>query len=325
MRPEIQHLQQILTSSLDGLPPARPVQAFETAFVDYPELLNIQLPERKCHLPWLLEGGLTMVYGPRGLGKTMFSLGLTAALTTGRNFLGWPVLEAVGVLYVDGEMALDELRSRITALLSETPKAPLSFLSGEIVYSRLERDLTLSEDHIRQSIVSILDTRKDLRVLVIDNISCLFPGIDEDKKRDWEPIQAWLISLRRRNLSVVLIHHAGKSGQQRGTSGREDALDTVIQLSRPTDYDAREGCHFELSFNKARSVKGEYVTALDVRLEEINGMPIFTHRPLERSNEARVQELLAEGVTNLREIAETLGISKTYAYKLKKRIEEGGE
>lgn len=29
----------------------------------------------------------------------------------------------------------------------------------------------------------------------------------------------------------------------------------------------------EISLNKARSVKGEHVTALDVRLEEINGMP----------------------------------------------------
>ena len=322
MRPELEALQQIATAPLNGEAP-READVFETAVVDYPELLSIKLPERKKYLPWLPEGGLAMIFGPRGLGKTMLGLGMTASLTTGRDFLSWPICEPVGVLYIDGEMALDGLRSRITSLLPEAPKAPLCFLSGEICYSRLERDLTLSEDSIRQSIVSILDARKDLRVVVIDNVSCLFPGIDEDKKRDWEPIQAWLISLRRRNLSVVLIHHAGKSGQQRGTSGREDALDTVIQLSRPTDYDAREGCHFELSFNKARSVRGEHVTALDVRLEEINGVPTFTHRPLERSSQERVQELLAEGVTNLREIAETLGISKTYAHKLKRRIEEG--
>ena len=40
---------------------------------------------------------------------------------------------------------------------------------------------------------------------------------------------------RRRGMAVLLIHHAGKSGDQRGTSAREDIMDTVISLRRPRE------------------------------------------------------------------------------------------
>ena len=37
-------------------------------------------------------------------------------------------------------------------------------------------------------------------------------------------MQNWLLKLRRQGKSVLLIHHAGTNGRQRGTSRREDAL-----------------------------------------------------------------------------------------------------
>ena len=50
------------------------------------------------------------------------------------------------------------------------------------------------------------------------------------------PVQEWILQLRRRGISVLIVHHAGKGGDQRGTSAKEDVLDTVIKLSRPDDY-----------------------------------------------------------------------------------------
>ena len=57
------------------------------AVIEFPALMSLTIPERKCHVPWLSEGGITMAYGPRGVGKTFFTLGLATALTTGGNFL----------------------------------------------------------------------------------------------------------------------------------------------------------------------------------------------------------------------------------------------
>jgi putative DNA primase/helicase len=283
-------------------------------------MLELQLPERQCHLPWLPEAANIMVFGPRGVGKTFFQLALTSSLTTGSDLLRWQVYEPVGVLYIDGEMQVDELRTRATALLATPPKVTLLFLTSELAYHRLRRDLVLTSESMREAIVNILDQHPDIRVVILDNISSLFSGIDEDSKRDWEPINAWLIRLRHRRLATVLVHHAGKGGQQRGTSGSEDALDTVIQLDKPADYDAREGCRFELRFTKSRSVKGEEVAPLEVKLTDNQGRLQLTCQPLEDSKLVQATRLLAEGVSSPSDMAEELGITKGYASKLLHKI-----
>jgi hypothetical protein len=44
------------------------------------------------------------------------------------------------------------------------------------------------------------------------------------------------LRLQHRGIGVLLVHRSGKSGEQRGTSRREDVLDTVIGLRRPEGY-----------------------------------------------------------------------------------------
>jgi putative DNA primase/helicase len=70
-------------------------------------------------------------------------------------------------------------------------------------------------------------------LLVLDNLSCLAAVIRDNDAESWGPIQEWLLGLRRRGISLLIVHHAGKGGQQRGTSRREDVLDTSISLRRP--------------------------------------------------------------------------------------------
>lgn len=297
--------------------------ALSAAMVSYPDLLSLKIPERLRHLPWLPEGGNVMVYGPRGVGKTFLQLGIAVALTTGKDLWKWACPAPVGVLYVDGEMQLDELRTRTTSLMDSPPIAPLVFLTSQLVYQRCGgKDLILTSEAMRQEVVTILDARPDIRVLILDNISCLFSGIREDSKQDWEPINSWLIRLRHRGLATVLVHHAGKGGQQRGTSGREDSLDTVIELAKPASGDAREGCHFELNFKKNRSTTGEVVAPLDVRLETVNERLQWAWKPLEVSMLDRARQEMAEGVQGPTELADLLGITKGYACKLIRKIKQ---
>lgn len=291
------------------------------ALVNYTDLLALEIPERPRYLPWLLERSTVMVFGPRGIGKTFFQLALAVALTTGKSLWKWECPAPVGVLYVDGEMQLDELRQRTTALMDVPPVAPLIFLTGQLVYERCDgKDLSLSSDSMRQEVVKILDARPEIRVLILDNISCLFSGINEDKKQDWEPNNAWLIRLRHRGITTILVHHAGKGGQQRGTSGREDSLDTVIQLAKPNGVDAREGCHFELSFEKNRSVTGDPVAPLDVRLLTVNDGLQWDWKPLEVSMLDRARQLVADGVEGPTALGEELGINKGYASRILKKL-----
>lgn len=316
--------------SLNGLDPIlggaeKKAPDLSKALVSYPDLLALTIPERPRHLPWLPEGGNVMVYGPRGVGKTFFQLALAVSLTTGRDLWKWQCPAPVGTLYVDGEMQLDELRSRITSLAETPPTAPLEFLTSQLVYQRCGgKDLVLTSEVMRQEVVKILDARPDLRVLILDNISCLFSGINEDSKQEWEPINTWLIRLRHRGLATVLVHHAGKSGVQRGTSGREDSLDTVVHLAKPTGADAREGCHFELTFTKCRSVTGDDVAPLDVRLQTIGGRLQWQWQPIEASTREKVRKLFLEGVESPSDIAEEIGCTKGTASKIIKKLRAEG-
>lgn len=308
--------------AFDGVPLHSGLSA---AVVSYSDLLALKLQERPSYLPWLMEGGNVMVFGPRGVGKTFFQLGLTGALTSGGTLWSWQVKQPVGVLYVDGEMRIKELRDRLTALMNIPPAAPLKFLTSELVYQRCGgKDLILTSDAMRQGVVKILDAHPDIKVLILDNISCLFSGINEDSKQDWEPINAWLIRLRHRGLATVLVHHSGKGGQQRGTSGREDSLDTVIQLSKPSGADAREGCHFELAFTKCRSVTGDEVAPLDIRLQTVNGSLQWAWQPVEVSTREKVLKLYLEGVESPTDIAEEIGCTKGTASKIIKRLKAEG-
>src|SRR5581483_10280197 len=65
--------------------------------------------------PVLPEAGSMMVYGAAGIGKSHIGLCIAGALALGQSFLDWTVRDPVSVLYVDGEMPLEELDARIAA------------------------------------------------------------------------------------------------------------------------------------------------------------------------------------------------------------------
>jgi putative DNA primase/helicase len=74
------------------------------------------------------------------------------------------------------------------------------------------------------------------------------------------------LRLRQQHRSVLLNYHAGKSGAQRGTSRREDLLDTVIALQHPSDYIASEGLRCEVRYEKARGFHGDEAKPFEVRM-----------------------------------------------------------
>jgi hypothetical protein len=94
-------------------------------------------------------------------------------------------------------------------------------------------------------------------LLVIDNVSTLCWTGSDNSAGSWTSVQEWILRLRKRGLAVLLVHHSGKSGEQRGTSRREDVLDTVIGLRRPEDYEPQQGARFEVHVEKSRAHFGD--------------------------------------------------------------------
>ena len=169
---------------------------------------------------------------------------------------------------------------------------------------------------------------QDVDLLILDNLSTLCTSGSESASDAWVPMQNWLLRLRRQGIAVLLIHHAGVNGRQRGTSRREDALDTVIALRRPEDYSPEEGARFEIHFEKLRNrADGAGALPFEASIQSIanDGSETirWSHQDIKPRLLNQAAELFGEGMT-VREVAATLRISKSEAGRLRIRAVDDG-
>ena len=157
-------------------------------------------------------------------------------------------------------------------------------------------------------------------VVVLDNLATLCRTGKENESHSWVSMQAWLLDLRRRGLAVILVHHAGKSGDQRGTSAREDIMDTVISLKRPREYKMAEGARFEVHLTKARGITGEDAKSFEASLETERNALFWQVKELEDVELDTLRGLLAQGKT-VRQCAEAMGKSSSAVQRLKNKLE----
>jgi putative DNA primase/helicase len=117
------------------------------------------------------------------------------------------------------------------------------------------------------------------------------------------------------------VHHAGKGGGQRGTSKREDVLDSVIALRRPQDYRPNQGARFEVHFEKHRGFHGSNAEPFEARYEERDGAAIWTRTTIADVEMKRVVEAMRDGMS-LRDAATELGMTKSKVERLKAKARE---
>jgi len=284
----------------------------------FDDFLNLNIPARELLLdPILPERSLSMLYAPRGVGKTLLALSIGLAIAGGTQILRWSAPRQRKVLYVDGEMPIISLQERIRTLSASVgcaviPNDGFRLLAADNV----ENGINLSDEEGQRTLDPLLN---DVDLLILDNLSTLCPNRSESASEGWTPIQGWLLSLRRRGISVLLIHHAGLNGRQRGTSRREDALDVVIALKRPEDYSPEHGVRFEVHFEKQRNrVEAEVAVPFEVKLESTAESTAvrWTSCEIKPPLLKRAVELFEAGLT-VREVAANLRISKSEAGRLR--------
>jgi putative DNA primase/helicase len=196
--------------------------------------------------PWLPSGGITMLYGARGGGKTGVTLAAALAVACGTSLLGEMYAPRPRrVLYVDGEMAPTDVQKRLRKLIAGMPGAwetPNLAVLTHADYEHGIPDLHASGGAGQQLIEWALAMHK-ADLVILDNISALFRSGEENSNDSWVTAAEWLLKLRRENVATLLIHHAGKRDiegrlRQRGASKREDLMDAVLQLdetAKPSD------------------------------------------------------------------------------------------
>jgi putative DNA primase/helicase len=120
-------------------------------------------------------------------------------------------------LLIDGEMPAAALRDRLASIVagSEVEAAPgmLRLLVGDLIEEGGIGNIANSK--VQSELDKCLDS---VELLILDNLSSLATVVRDNDQESWESLQAWLLRLRRRGISVLIVHHAGKGGDQRGTS-----------------------------------------------------------------------------------------------------------
>ncbi|MBU1456950.1 MAG: AAA family ATPase [Proteobacteria bacterium] len=288
--------------------------------VNVADLLKMDLPERGYVLyPVIPEQGLAMLYAPRGLGKTWAALSIAYAVASGQVAFGeWTAPEPRRVLYLDGEMPARTMKERLAFIVAGYEGEPPSAEYLRILTPDLQPDY-MPNIATPEGQEALAPSLADVDFVVVDNLATLGRHGRENESEGWLPVQEWLLRLRRSGKSVLLVHHAGKGGNQRGTSAREDILDTVIAMRKPNDYQAEEGARFEMHLEKARGIFGTAARPLEATLHLDNSTAFWTTRQIEDVELERVAGLKAEGLS-VRDIADETGISKSRVQRLIKRM-----
>jgi len=258
-----------------------PSEIIEKKAITSTDLIKADISEPSPIItPWLHDGSITMIYGKRGVGKTWISSIIAVCVTRDNNVdvpkIGnWNVKRQAGVLYIDGEMDEYHSQKRLRLLTGrrmrdEHPGNRLTILSSSRIATDYRQQIKISDKLWREAIYDYLAADDSYQLIILDNIASLTPGVDENDKSSWDPINEWMLSLRHLGVAVIFIHHAGKGGGQRGTSGREDNVDNIIKLGKgyaEGNYDS-SAIFIDINFEKARNVESSKISPFGLKIFE---------------------------------------------------------
>jgi hypothetical protein len=273
------------------------------------ELLTHTFPKREPVLaPAFTLGSINMVFSRRGIGKTHTALGIAYAGASGSSFWTWTATRPFKTLYIDGEMPGEALQTRLAEIVKANEKEPRAdyfrLLTIDLNEGQMPDLSTLSGQ------IAIEDYCLDAELIIVDNLSCLCRSGRENEAESWLSIGEWAMRMRSLGKCVIFIHHAGKDGNQRGTSKREDILDVVLELRRPVDYQPDQGARFIVNFTKARHLSSNDTQSFEAMLMTIDGKQTWTTKPASESTLDQVVELANLGLSQA-DIAKELDINKS--------------
>lgn len=303
----------------------RPALRVPLVSVDVHQLARMEFKPREPLLaPWLHSQDLCMVFAPRGVGKTHFCIAIAYAVATGGRFSTWHAPIPRKVLYLDGELpgAVMQRRFLMHCPEAEPDTGILRLFTPDLpeMDGRPLPDLSTYEG--QAEIDELIE--HDVALVIVDNLSAWARSGRENEAESWHPIADWMLRLRRRGIAVLLVHHAGKGGQQRGTSKKEDLLDVVIGLSRPKDYSPDQGAVFVADFTKARNLTGDDAQSVELALSGDDTHAVWAWRNAETATYDRVVTLHKEGLRP-NEIASELEINKSTVSRHLRKAREVGD
>lgn len=205
------------------------------------DLLNRPFPGREDIIgPWLRTGESAMLWAAAGTGKTMLALTLAVMVAGGGSALGWHSPKPRKVLYVDGEMAVEDLKERAARLIEtvegiDREAAGRNLLILSRTYQEPETVFPDMAQRDREKGRCGQDRYLDValehgaELFVADNFSTLAEVSDENEAAAMTPVLAFLLRLKQHRMACLLVHHSGKEGgSYRGSSKLATTFEVIL-------------------------------------------------------------------------------------------------
>lgn len=303
--------------------------------VGFSSLLNRECsPVEYAIEPLLSSRGTGEIFAWRGTGKSYITTQMAVDISMGKPMMfgghrggggHWPISRGYRTLYVYGEMDDSEIKQRAVALARMT--------NGDI--PRNEQLGTMCKDY-QKTWRPKLSTARDRKFiedrifghgyegLILDNISTLWPTSQEQQSDRSAILAEWFTDLNQRGVWVIFLHHAGKSGEQRGDSEKEDMLSFVLKLRRPANYKAEEGLRVEVHVEKNRHKPSEsrWLMPFEIALaKDAAGETIWTTRPAQEAQRRAAFEMFKNDMPAMF-VGQEVGVSRATIYRWKKLYDE---
>jgi hypothetical protein len=203
-------------------------------------------------MDWIVEGlflpqTVNIIAAEGGTGKTWLGLSLCSCIARGVPWLGRKVLQG-SALYVDEEMGenfiLDREVMAIRGIMGDD-SLPIGIYSGVGIDLREQSDLNRLDIEIQNG---------GYRFVVLDSLSSLAAGMDENNAKDTAPMLQSLREIARQNgACIILMHHTNKSGIYRGSTDLKAKVDLMLVISGTPD-----NLTFKFEKNRHGSINGKF-------------------------------------------------------------------
>jgi hypothetical protein len=305
------------------------------------DLLDRQFPPRAVLIaPWLRSAESCLLWAPTGVGKSLLVNTLALAVAGGGSVAGWKAERPRKVVLIDGEMHIEDLRERLAMLAATVDGIDMEAAGRNLVilsrqdqspYARFpdlaEATAPNPATKAGQDVIMEKVCECSAELVILDNFSTLAEVADENEAAAMSPILSFLMRLKQANVACILVHHAGKAGNDyRGSSKLATTFEVIMGLVRPDGQAATDGAVFELLWKKYRGRPTTATRDAEMRLEtDSEGAAKWTTKPAAGAEMMTVVDAIRScQYRTQRALAEALGMTPVQVGRLKaKAIGQG--